>query len=252
MPTLLAYARLNTPLDYENAKAVGRVFTAHLRAFRAMVVLFTRGAGLPPDTTARLLVKCDELTDEGEANIHDNLIELLEDLQAVNREYGELLKTTARDQSVRLRNLFREETGPRRLITVHDEETWPMAGDLNAKLIESCWYDSEGSHERDGPLWLHTTDLVLLVPGRRPIRPDIEQAVVKANIPIVVLVGARAADDRQNMAALRTEHGYRHGNHTVIRRPFAPLRLFQAIDGCYLRHVAAQRIPSRSLEFVAM
>ncbi len=57
---------------------------------------------------------------------------------------------------------------------------------------------------RMGPCWLHTTDLVLLVPGRRPIRPDIEQAVVKANIPHLVLKGAGTGNDPQNMAALRT------------------------------------------------
>jgi hypothetical protein len=251
LPTLLAYANLKTPLNFENATSVGRVFTAHLRVFRAMLVLLTRSAGVPSETVGRLLLKCDELSAESGSDIHDDLIELLEQVQEFSDEFGQLMKNTARDQNVRLRDIFRDETGPRRLITVHNEETWKLAGDLNTKLITRCWYDSEGCHEKDGPIWLHTTDLVVLVPGQRGIRPDIEQAVVRANIPILVLTGAGSDTDPQNMAALRTEYAYRSSRHTVLRRPFAPVRLYQAIDGCYLRHVAAQKIPSRSLEFVA-
>jgi hypothetical protein len=251
LPTILAYANLTTPLEYENASRVGRLVTAHLRVFRAMLVLFTRGAGLPSEAIGRLLRKCDALTVSSGSHLLDNLNEILQEIQACNQENGELLKTTAREQSVRLRNLFRSETGPRRLITVHNEETWHLAPDLNTKLIDGCWYDSEGCHEEDGPRWLHTTDLVLLVPGKRPIRPDIEQAAMDAQIPIIVLAGVGSEGKRKNMAALRTEHRYRCGNHQVMRRPFAPIRLFQAIDGGYLRHAAFQEMPSRSLEMAA-
>jgi len=251
LPTILAYANLTTSLEYENASRVGRLVTAHLRVFRAMLVLFTRSAGLPPEAIGRLLRKCDTLTGASGSQLLENLNEILRELQAFPPEQVELLKTTARVQSVRLRNLFRDETGPRRVITVHNEETWHLAADLNTKLTDGCWYDCEGCHEEDGPRWLHTTDLVLLVPGKRPIRPDIEQAAMDAQIPIIVLAGVGSEGKRKNMAALRTEHGYRSGNHPVIRRPFAPVRLYQAIDGGYLRHVAAQKTPSRSLEFAA-
>jgi hypothetical protein len=251
LPTLLAYANLKTPLNYENASAVRRQFTTHLRVFRAMLVLFARSAGLPPETTGRLLLKCDGLADKSESDLYEDIIGLLQDVQDLNEQYGDIMKAAAKDQGERLKDIFRDETGPRRLITVHNEETWKLAGDLNTKLINSCWYDSEGSHEKNGPIWLHTTDLIVLVPGQRSIRPDIEQAIVEANIPIIVLTGAGSKDDPQNMAALRTEHAYRTSQHTVLRRPFTPVRLYQAIDGCYLRHLAAQKIPTRSLEFVA-
>lgn len=251
LPTILAYANLKAPLNYENASAVRRLFTAHLRVFRAMLVLFTRSAGLPQEAMRSLLLKCDSLSDSGESDLYEKVLDLLLEVQALNEQYGEILKATAREQKDRLADIFRDETGPRRLITVHNEQTWKLSGDLNTKLITRCWYDSEGCHEKNGPIWLHTTDLVLLVPGQRAIRPDIEQAVIEANIPILVLTGADSTNDPQNMAALRTEHAYRASQHTVLRPPFAPLRLFQAIDGCYLRHVAAQRIPTRTLEFVA-
>jgi len=251
LPTILAYANLTTTLEYENASHMGRLVTAHLRVFRAMLVLFTRSAGLPPEAISRMLRKCDALTGARGSHLLENLNEILRELQAFPQEKRELLKSTAREQSVRLRNLFRAETGPRRLVTVHNEETWHLAADLSTKLIDGCWYDSEGCHEEDGPRWLHTTDLVLLVPGKRPIRPDIAQAAMDAHIPIIVLAGVGSEGKRKNMAALRTEHGYRCGDHPVIRRPFAPVRLFQAIDGGYLRHVAAEKLPSRSLEFAA-
>lgn len=251
LPTLLAYANLTTPLEYENASHVGRLVNAHLSVFRAMLVLFTRNAGLPPATIERYLRKCDALTAASGSGLLAPLNEILEDLRTIRLDNGDVLKTIARQQGDRLRNLFRAETGPRKLVTIHNEETWHFAAELNTKLTDGCWYDSEGCHEEDGPRWLHTTDIVLLVPGKRPIRPDIEQAAVGAQIPVIVLAGVGAEGKRKNMAALRTEHGYRCGDHQVVRRPFAPVRLFQAIDRGYLHHVASQEMPSRSLALSA-
>ena len=240
LPTIFNYATLAARNDYDVFAGARSIFTAHLRAFRVMLVALARSAGLPHVSIQRLIYRCEDLADAGFWEMSGNLAGFKAELQLLHEEHGRLLREAARKQSGRLRNLFRVETGPCRLMTVHNDQTWSMAADLCAKLADGCWYDCETSHEDHGPGLLQDADLVLLVAGESPIRPDFEVAVENANLPILVLAGGGLVGDRKNMAVLRTEHHYRDSGHTVLCGPMTAIRLYQAIDGCRVRRMMEQ------------
>ncbi len=240
LPTIFTYATHAAKTGYDGSPAARSIFTAHLRAFRVMLVALARSAGLPDVAIRRLIYRCEGLADDGFWDMPGNLAGFKAELQLLHQEHSRPLKEVARELSGRLRYLFRVETGPCRLMTVHNDQTRPLAETLCAKLVDGCWYDCETSQEDDGPGRLQDADLVLLVAGESPIRPDFEVAVENANLPLLVLAGGGLVGDRENMAALRTEHHYRESGYTVLGGPLAPIRLYQAIDGCRVRRMLGQ------------
>jgi len=240
LPTIFTYATYAAKTGYDGSPAARSIFTAHLRAFRVMLVALARSAGLPDVAIRRLIDRCDDLADDGFGDMPGNLDGFKVELQLLHQEHSRPLKEAARELSGRLRNLFRVETGPCRLLTVHNDETRPYAETLCAKLVEGCWYDCATSHEDDGPGRLQDADLVLLVAGESPIRPDFEVTVENANLPMLVLAGGGLVGDWDNMVALRIQHHYRDNGHTVLCGPLAAIRLYQAIDGCRVRRLLEQ------------
>ena len=242
LPTIFTYATHADSIDCYGSAAARRIFTTHLRAFRAMLVAMTRSAGLPDVVVRSLLYRCENLAEAGYWEMSGKLSGFKTELQLLHEEHSRPLKEAAREQMGRLRHLFRVETGPCRVVSLHNEETWQLAETLCSKLVEGCWYDCETSHEGHGSGWLQDADLVLLVPGETPIRPDIEAALENANLPVLVLAGGNLVCNPKNMAALRTEHHYRDSGHAVLCGPLAPIRLYQAIDGCRVRRMLGQEM----------
>ena len=240
LPTIFTYATYAAKTGFDGSPAARSMFTVHLRAFRVMLVALARSAGLPDVAIRRLIDRCDDLADDGFWNMPGNLDGFKVELQLLHKEHSRPLKEAARGLSGRLRYLFRVETGPCGLMIVHNDQTWPHAETLCAKLVDGCWYDCVTSHEDDGPGQLQGADLVLLVVGESAIRPDFEVAVENANLPILVLAGGDLVGDRENMAALRIQHHYRDSGHTVLCGPLAAIRLYQAIDGCRVRRLLGQ------------
>ena len=240
LPTIFTFATQAAQTGYDGSPAARSIFTAHLRAFRVMLVALARGACLPDEAIRRLIYRCEDLAGDRFWDMSGNLAGFKGELQLLHEDNSQPLKEAARELSGRLRYLFRVETGPCRLMTVHNDQTRPVAETLCAKLADGCWYDCATSHEDDGPGRLQDADLVLLVVGESPIRPDFEAAVENANLPILVLPGGSMVDDRKNMPALRTEHHYRNSGHKVLCGPLAAIRLYQAIDGCRMCRLLGQ------------
>ena len=244
LPTIFTFATQAAQTGYDGSPVARSIFTAHLRAFRAMLVALARSAGLPDVAIRRLIYRCEDLAGDRFWDMSGNLAGFKGELQLLHEDHSTPLKEAARELSGRLRYLFRDETGPCRLMTVHNEQTRPLAETLCAKLVDGCWYDCAISHEDDGPGRLQDADLVLLLAGESPIRPDFEAAVENANLPVLILAGGSLVCGKKNMPALRTEHHYRDSGHTVLCGPLAAIRLYQAIDGCRMRRLLEQETVS--------
>ncbi len=251
LPTILTYVNLTANAGNGRSSTGRRQFTVHLRAFKAILIALTRSAKIPDEKIRPLLNRCQDLQSAGFWDLSELLAGFMKELQGLHSGYSQLLKDAAKEQNEHLGQLFRAETGPSRLVAVYNDQTWPMAEKLNAKLVDGCWYDSESRHENDGFSWLGSTDLVLLVSGESPVRSDIEKAVKLGETAAMVLKDTGPANTQQNMAALRTEHLYRKGGHRVLRGPFAPIRLYQAIDGCLVRQLLGQEAVLPLMEAVS-
>jgi hypothetical protein len=250
LPTIFTYVNLTANSGTGGNSAGRRLFTVHLRAFKAILIALTRSAQISDERIRPLLNRCQDLQNVSFWDLSDLLNGFMKELQGLHEGLSPLLKAAAKEQNERLGQLFRAETGPSRLVAVYNDQTWPMAEKLNAKLVDGCWYDSESRHENDGLGWLKSVDLVLLVSGELPIRLDIEKAVKQEKVAALVLKDTGPANIQQNMAALRTEHLYHQAGHRVLRGPFAPVRLYQAIDGCLVRQLLGQPAVLPSLEAV--
>ena len=251
LPTILTYVNLTANAGIGGNSAGRRLFTVHLRAFKAILIALSRSAKIPEERIRPLLNRCQDLQNAGFWDLSDLLAGFMKELQGLHEGNSQLLKDAAKEQSERLGQLFRAETGPSRLVAVYNDQTWPLAEKLNTKLVDGCWYDSESHHENDGLDWLPSADLVLLVSGESPLRPDIGKAVIQGNVAALVLKEPGPVKSIQNMAALRTEHLYRQGGHRVLRGPFAPIRLYQAIDGCLVRQLLGQEAVLPSMEAIS-
>lgn len=250
LPTILTFVKLTANAGNGGGTAARHLFTVHLRAFQAILIALSRSAHLPDEVIRSLLRRCQDLQQARFWDLSDLLADFMKELHDLHQGQSGNLKEAAKMKRERLGELFRAETGPTRLVAVHNDQTWPVASKLRSKLIQGCWYRSQSRHEKDGLGRVEATDMVLLVSGESAVRPDIEKAVQQSKAAALVLKETATANARQNMAALRTEHLYRQSGLRVLRGPLAPIRLYQAIDGGLVRHLLDKKTALPSLEAV--
>lgn len=240
LPAVFSYASHSDGNGYQDSAAARSLFTAHLRAFRVILVALARSAALPDQAIRRMTNRCEDLAGAAFWELSNHVAAFKAELLRLHEEHGEALKTASREESGRMRNLFRVETGPCKLLSLHNNQTWPRADALRTKLVDGCWYDCVPRHEETGTGPLEDIDLVLLVPGDTYLRQDIEAVLDKTDRPVLVLVGGGPASDWKNMAFLRAVNHYRETGYAILSGPQAPIRLYQAIDGCRVRRMLGQ------------
>ena len=238
LPTIFTYVRLTAADNAEVGPDVHQRYVAHLRALKAILAAVAQAAGLAPETVEPLVFRCDSMVKLRGAELAETLANLNEGLQAFYKANRKQLRDAITDAPDLYRELYRAEVEPKRILAVYAEETWAESEKMGTKLTDRCWYDHRRHCESEGMVWLDGIDVVLFAPGTRRISMNIEAAVTSAEIPLVVLAGWSKKDDPQNMAELRTEFWYRRSGHRVLHSPFAPVRLYQAIDTLHLRHLA--------------
>ena len=109
LPAIFTFANHAVRSGYGGSAAGRRVFTAHLRAFRAILVSLTRSAGIRDATIRPLLNLCENLAGAGFWEMPDNLVNFRRELQRLHKQHSRLLKDAAREQSGQLRHLFRSK-----------------------------------------------------------------------------------------------------------------------------------------------
>jgi hypothetical protein len=238
LPTLFEYARQTVDPDIDVGPDVKQLFVAHTRALNAFLTAMASDAGPASDTLAPFVSRCEPLASLRGSDLSFTLADLIVDLQAVYKEHHKHLRAAISSNLVVYRDLYRDVMTPKRIQAIFADETWGESESLGTKLTKRCWYDYQGHHENDGLTPLAEIDMVLYAPGQRPIQRNIEEAVAEARVPLLVLAGLGQGTDSPNMAQFRTTHRYRKLGHCVLVGSFVPVRLYQAIDGHYLRHLA--------------
>ena len=147
LPTIFTYATYADSDGHDGSAAARRMFTAHLRAFNVMLVALTRSAGLPDVAARPLLYRSDNLAGAGYWEMSGKLSGFKAELQLLHEEHGRLLKEAAREQIDRLRHLFQVETGPCRVVSLHNAQTWQLAETVCAQLVDGCWSFEVGGYQ---------------------------------------------------------------------------------------------------------
>jgi len=238
LPTLFEYARQTVDPDIDVGPDVKRLFVAHTRALNAFLTAMVSDAGPARDDLTPFVSRCGPLAKLHGSDLSYALADLIVDLQAVYKTHHKYLRSMISGSLDIYRELYRDVVTPKRILAIYTAETWGDSEALGTKLTKRCWYDYQSHHETDGLALLAEIDVVLFAPDQRPIQKNIEEAVAEARVPLLVLAGLGRGVDSQNMAQFRTIHRYRKLRHCVLQGSLVPVRLYQAIDGQYLRHMA--------------
>jgi len=143
----------------------------------------------------------------------------------------------------RNRDLYRELGQPKKLLICYGEENSSQADSLERKLSDRCYYEYESVGQDWSATRAGVADLVVFVPGSRPIPAKTLASVASSGTPFVILIGGNKAEDMANMALMKSEYLYRKSGYNVLHSPFTPPRLYSAIDGIHLRHLAGKLLP---------
>jgi hypothetical protein len=264
LPAICTYARLTVAEREGSASKLGpqvvKLYRAHVRVLELMLRAAADSAGLEPVAIQPLLQLGYRLGDLRGQQLADAYSDFLAKWKALYEIHHDRLRKAMSENSELYRELYWREVGRRNLLVIYSDETWAAAEKMGRKLSERCWYSCVQCRESEGAVWPAEVDVVLLVPGTRPIQASIERALERAEKPVLVLAGladTKAAKGEldnnleHNMAVLRTEFRYKTCQYNVLHGPFAPVRLYQAIDKLYLQNLAQKHAGRMSMEAVA-
>jgi hypothetical protein len=238
IPTISEYARLTAVDRPEVGPDVQNDYLAHLRVLVAFLSTTAEAGELAPEAVDPLVHRCEDMATQRGAELAETFADLVAGMQAVYAGNRDLIRDAIANDPDLFRELYRDGIRPKQILAVYAQETWDRSEKMGTKLSDRCWYDHRRHCESDGMVWLDGTDIVLFAPGQAPIQANIEEAVASAEVPVLVLTGWSKQDDPHGMAELRTENWYRRTGHRVMHGPFPPVRLYQAIDGMHLQHLA--------------
>ena len=118
LPTIFGFGRLTIGDPKAAFPEARRLFTAHLRAFKAILIATTRTTPLVPEVIRPILLRCNALNRSCGTDLWANMEAFEVELLGLINEHGRLIKEGAEAHQERLRELFRTETGPCKLATV--------------------------------------------------------------------------------------------------------------------------------------
>jgi len=248
IPTISEYARLTAARGAEVGPEVRERFTAHVRALQAFLTAVAQASERAAGAIEPLRQRCDAMVTLRGAELARSSAHLTKGLQAVYRSDRKVIRNSIAEAPDHYRELYTTEVRPLRILAIYAEEVWAESEKMGAKLTESCWYAYRRHRESAGLAWLDGIDIALFAPGQQPIRANIEEAVMGAQVPVLVLAGLKKHEDAGEMAELRTAFWYRRLKFRVLHAPFASVRLFRTIDVLHLRHLAWLHAAGRKAE----
>lgn len=248
IPTISEYARLTAARGAEVGPEVRQRFTAHVRALQAFLTAVAQACERATGAIEPLGHRCGAMASLRGAELARCSADLIEGLQAVYRSDRKVIRDSIADAPEHYRELYTSEVRPLKVLAIFADNVWAESEKMGAKLTESCWYDYRRHRESAGLAWLEDTDIALFAPGQQPIRANIEEAVMGAQVPVLVLAGLNKHEDAGGMAELRTAFWYRRLKFRVLHAPFASVRLYRTIDVLHLRHLAWLHAAGRKVE----
>jgi hypothetical protein len=248
MPVIFEYMRLTGVEKVEVGPVVRDQYVAHVRVLKTFLRELAKAAHLTPGTAVPLMGRCDSLVTLRGTRLVLAFASFVETMQSIYAAHRERIRGAVAAAPHLYRELYLAKVHPKRVLVVYAEDTWAESKKIKAKLTAGCWYDHRRKRASQAVEWLHDVDVVLFAPGLQPIRPRTEEAVVRAGLPLLVLVGWSKPVGQQDLVTFRTEYWYQQSRHHLLHGPFVPVRLYQAIDELHLHHLARQHVTSSELE----
>ncbi|MCP4545208.1 MAG: hypothetical protein GY835_01930 [bacterium] len=250
LPTIYEYVRLTAVDGTEVGPVARQLYVSHLKALTAFLSTTAQIAEIDPQIFKPLIYRCNSMATRRGDDLIRVFGDLIEGMQAAYATKRDQVQSAIADDPDLFRELYSAEVKPKSILAVYAEETWDRSEKMEATLT-NCWYDCRCHCESEGVVWVDDVDVVLFAPGQQLIHANIENIVAKAKIPVLVLAGWSKQEDPEDMAELRTEFWYRRSGYRVLHGPFPAIKLYQAIDGLHVHHLASRRATVRSMAATA-
>ncbi len=237
LPTIFTYARLTSEPKGGDSSVLRDEFRASVAALTTIIETACREGEIPDEASQPVLDCCGELLGKRGSELASRLDALCAALTTLHGEHRKALKRAVDSDPDRYRDLYRQMTRPKKVMVIYCEKGVGQADRLERTLSDRCYYDYEAVGEDWVSARPRTADVVVFGPCQQAIQPNVMSMVEASEVPILILIATDAKSDRENMAMLKVEHLYRKNGYKVLRGPFAPARLYQAIDSLYLQHL---------------
>jgi hypothetical protein len=240
LPTLFNHARLTADGAETPAEALEEAFQANLTALAEILEKIGQDAGLPSASSRPVLDACFDLASLRGEDLAAGLDRFCAQLTALHEAEGKAMRKAVIDGGPAYRDLYRRLVGPKNVLVCCEEGEGSVPESLERKLTERCYYDCSTVVGDWTAAPGSSADVVLFAPSRRPLAKSSLTVAESNGLPFLILTGGNKTEDMQNMALMKAEHHYRQSGYNVLRSPFNPPRLYSAIDGILMRHLAGK------------
>jgi hypothetical protein len=236
LPTILAYAR-GAKEDRVAPHVLEEEFYAHTDCLKDLVETACIRTRIPgsacKEVSQRILdlARCDRRDRVGAVN------QVLTHLTNLSRVHQAALKREMSSQPEIYRDIYWGRIYTKKITLVHQEDSPAALEGIARRLRDKCSYEVTLESEKEIVFRPMSSDLVLFHPGRRAIRDAAMSAAQAYGLPILILMDLGKSVEEADPVMVRLAHQYAKSGFNVIHSPFAPLRLFTAIDMGYVDHL---------------
>jgi hypothetical protein len=236
LPTIFAYARGARSLQIVPA-VLEEEFFAHVDCLIDVLDTACLRAQVPTSACEEVTQKARDLSRREKGELVDGVNELLTNLDNLSRIHKSTLKRELSSKPAIYRDIYWGRVYTKKITFVHQEEDASSLDRIVKRLEESCSYEVSVEAEKDLALKPMSSDLVIFHPTRGPVRPATLATAATFGLPTLILVDLGKSVEDADPVAVRLAHQYAKSGLNVLHRPFTPLRLFSAIDTCYVDHL---------------
>jgi|GEM_PF-2233890 len=236
LPMILTYAK-----RAQQASSIPSVleeeFYAHIDCLVDLVETSCLRAGIPASLCKEVCQKAADLSRSPREEIVSSTNALLHSLTRMAQIHKSPLKAELSANPQIYRDIYWGRVYTKRVVLVHHGEADERLAKLERSLQDACSYEVTVAPEKDLTIKPMTSDFVVFRPTRGPIRPASLSAATTLGLPVLILVDLGKQVETADPVMVRTALLYAKAGHTVLHRPFTALRLFTAVDSCYVTHL---------------
>ncbi len=236
LPTILAYAR-GAQAGQPVSHVLEEEFYAHVDCLSDLIETACLRAHVPGSVCEEVTQRTVDLARSEKENLISSVNELLAHLSNLSRVHRTALRAELGAKPEIYRDIYWGRVYTKKITLIHQEGSPEALAGITERLKNRCSYDVNLESEKEIAFRPMTSDLILFHPTRGAIRPATLSAAEAYGLPIVILMDLGKKIEEADPVAVRIAHQYAKSGLNVTHSPFTPLRLFTAIDMCYVDHM---------------
>jgi hypothetical protein len=236
LPTLFAYAR-GAASGQIVSNVLEEEFFAHVDCLKDLLETACLRARIPGSVCREVTQKILDLGRCERSDLIEVVNELLTHLDNLARVHKSALRNELSAKPEVYRDIFWGRVYTKKIALIHQEDSPEAVSPVADRLRDRCSYEVTLESEKEVAFRPMSSDTVVFLPTRGPIRGATLSAAEGFGLPILILMDLGKSAENADPVAVRIAHQYTKSGYNVLHGPFSPLRLFTAVDTCYVDHL---------------